>query len=98
MGSVTRFLNKTQPHTWVMGEKQSAQFDFAGQATGAHDHLYKPANVQPIPTSDTDSAALVERDRMRRVAKRAAGLDSTIRTSPAGATLYNPQPKALLGS
>jgi hypothetical protein len=104
MGSVTRVLNKTMPHTWVMGEKKSAQFDLAGQLTGAHDHLYKPDVVQPIPTDngagmDTEAAALVARDRARRMARRAAGLDSTIRTSPSGAAaLYSPQPKSLLGS
>jgi hypothetical protein len=82
-----------------MGEKASAQFDLAGQLTGAHDHLYKPAAVEPIPTDNTDNAALIERDRTRRMAKRAAGLDSTIRTSPSGAAaLYTPQPKTLLGS
>ncbi len=102
MGSVTRFLNKTMPHTWIMGEKASAGLDFAGQLTGAHDHYYQPADVQPIPdnTADANTAAATAADRARRLAKRAAGLDSTIRTSPSGAAaaLYNPQPKTLLGS
>lgn len=108
MGSVgrklTKFANKTMPHTWVMGEKASAQYDLAGQVFGAHDDLYKPKDAPAIPTddgtgNDAEAAALIARDRMRRMARRANGLDSTIRTSPTGAAaLYTAQPKQLLGS
>lgn len=50
----------------------------------------------PSP-NNIDNSSLAARDRVRRAAKRAQGLDSTIRTSPAGAP-YTGQPKSLLGS
>lgn len=89
-------------HRWIgkaiLGKKVASQVDLGGQLMGDYNSLYKPANVPAIPATGTDTAALVERDRMRRLAKQANGIDSTIRTSPAGATLYSPQPKTLLGS
>ena len=101
MGSVGKKLlrgaNKTMPHTWVMGEQASASIDFAGQAAGAHDRLYKPRDVEAIPPPEVDNQALIARDRMRRTARAAAGRDSTVRTSPQGAP-YQPTPKKLLGS
>lgn len=92
------FVRKTSGLRAVVGDKAFSSMDLAGQLAGVYDGNYKPADVQPIPTDNTDSAAMVERDRVRRLAKRASGLDSTIRTSPAGATLYSAQPKSLLGS
>lgn len=94
---LTRFANKTMPHTWVMGESASAQYDLAGQLTGAHDRLYKPKDVTPPPRADVDQSGLIERDRQRRLARRAAGRDSTVRTGPGGAP-YDGAPKTLLGS
>jgi len=99
MGGVLRFANKTMPHTWFMGSKESAQYDLAGQVFGAHDHLYKPEKVEPVPAIDPGADQTVERDRMRRMARRASGRDSTIRTGPQGAVApYSAQPKSLLGS
>lgn len=92
------FGNKMNPHTWALGERQSAAMDLGGQIAGAHDDLYKPKAVADIPSPIVDSAAFTERDQARRLAKKANGRDSTIRTSPAGATLYSAQPKTLLGS
>ena len=92
-----KFSNKIQPHSLLMGEKASAQYDLAGQLAGSHDYLYKPKEIDPIPTPD-DAGANVARDRMRRLAKKASGRDSTIRTSPQGAAPYSAAPKSLLGS
>lgn len=92
-----RFSNKIQPHSLLMGEKASAQYDLAGQLAGAHDHLYKPKNVAPPPVANDTQTGVVERDRMRRMARRAQGRDSTVRTGPGGAP-YDAAPKTLLGS
>lgn len=92
----TRFANKTQPHTWVMGEKASAKIDLAGQLTGAHDQYYQPETPEAAPDPMVDSQAYAERDRIRRRAKRAQGQPSTIRAGTM-ATPYTGQPASLLG-
>jgi hypothetical protein len=92
------FGNKLNPHTWALGERQSAAMDLGGQVAGAHDDLYKPKDIAAAPSADTSVDAYTQRDFARRLAKRASGRDSTIRTSPAGAALYSAQPKSLLGS
>ena len=97
------FTSKTNALNYLLGRKEGGKLDLAGQLAGVYDGDYKPANVSAIPTGDgtgtsADAAALIARDRERRLARRAAGLDSTIRTSPAGAALYSAQPKTLLGS
>lgn len=88
-------------HRWIgqaiLGKKTAATIDPLGQVLGDYDSLYKPKDVQPIPTENTDAAAINERDIARRRAMQANGRDSTIRTSPAGA-LYSGTPKSLLGS
>lgn len=92
-------VNAVSPHSWFLSKKQSASMDLGGQLLGAHDDLYKPAKVEPIPQTDTTNDAMAASDRARRLARKAAGLQSTIRTSPSGAAaLYSSQPKALLGS
>jgi hypothetical protein len=53
--------------------------------------------VAPIPYEDPTAEALAARDRQRRLTRRAAGRDSTIRTSPAGAP-YVGTPPSLLGA
>lgn len=82
----------------VLGKKVASSIDLAGQIVGDYDKLYKPKDVQDIPSPISDSAAFTARDQARRLARKANGRDSTIRTSPAGAALYSPQPKTLLGS
>lgn len=93
------FTHKTDALRYILGKQQSAKVDLAGNLAGVYDYMYKPKAVQPIPTDNVDAAAATEADRQRRLAKKAAGLDSTIRTSPSGAaSLYSAQPKSLLGS
>ena len=89
---------KTSGLRALVGAKAFGNMDLAGQLAGVYDDRYKVKDPQPIPTDNVDAAAQTAADRTRRLARRAAGLDSTIRTSPAGATLYNAQPKTLLGS
>ncbi len=100
MGSIikkaTRLGNKASPHTWVMGEKQSAQYDLGGQLTGAHDALYQPENIEPAPSPVNDAPAYQARDRVRRMARKAQGQPSTIRTGATGAP-YTGAPAKLLG-
>jgi len=111
MGFATKFVKKfSDPRNslriadgrWigesVLGKKAFSNIDLAGQVIGQYDSMYKPKEVQDIPSPITDSAEFTARDQARRLAKKANGRDSTIRTSPAGATLYSAQPKALLGS
>jgi len=100
MGSIikkaTKLGNKASPHTWVMGEKASAQYDLGGQLTGAHDERYQPEEIAAAPAPQVDDQAYVQRDRIRRMAKRAQGRDSTIRTGATGAP-YTGAPAKLLG-
>lgn len=91
------FGSKLNPHSWFLDKRTNASTDFAGQVSGAYDDLYKPKAVAPIPNVDTTQPSYDAADIARRLAKKANGIDSTIRTSPAGA-LYTAQPKALLGS
>lgn len=82
----------------VLGKKTMAQLDPAGQILGNYDSLYKPKDVPPIPSAaDNQQSSVDAADIARRLAKAAAGRDSTIRTSAAGA-LYSAQPKVLFGS
>lgn len=92
-----QFGSKTHPHSWFLDKKTNASTDLGGQLTGAYDDLYKVKDQEPIPSPSVDNAAFTERDRTRRLAKRANGRDSTIRTSPQGAA-YSGAPKSLLGS
>ena len=61
--------------------------------TGVADTAIRSA---PSP-SGIDSSSYLARDQIRRLARRAQGIDSTIRTSSTGAP-YTAQPKTLLGS
>lgn len=81
----------------VLGKKFAATIDPAGQIVGDYDKLYKPTDVQPIPTDNTDANAYTARENARRLAMAAQGRDSTVRTSMAG-SLYNAAPRQLLGS
>jgi|SRR5881396_255138 len=93
-----QFASKTQPHSWFLDKKTNASIDLGGQITGAYDDIYKVKDPEAIPTASTDGAASSQADFARRLAKKANGRDSTIRTSPAGA-LYGGSPaKSLLGS
>lgn len=57
----------------------------------------KAAEVAPaLPFQDSTAAANASRDRERRLARRAAGRDSTVRTGSLGAP-YSAQAKSLLG-
>jgi hypothetical protein len=100
MGSIFRkagrLANKMQPHTWVMGERASANMDLGGQVVGAHDKYYQPEDVAPAPSPQVDDQAYVQRDRIRRMAKRAQGQPSTVRTGSTGAP-YTGAPAKLLG-
>jgi hypothetical protein len=53
--------------------------------------------VAPIPYEDPTAQVLAARDRQRRLTRRAAGRDSTIRTGTAGAP-YVGAPPSLLGA
>jgi hypothetical protein len=100
MGSVFKkagkLAGKMQPHSWVLGEKASKSLDFGGQLVGAYDDQYKPAEIEAAPTPIVDDQAYVQRDRIRRIAKKAQGRDSTIRTSSTAAP-YTGAPAKLLG-
>lgn len=89
---------KTSGIRALVGDKAFGNMDLAGQLAGVYDDRYKVKDPEAIPSPVADAAApFAAADNVRRLAKRAAGRDSTIRTSPAGA-LYTAQPKALLGS
>lgn len=100
MGSVFKkagkLANKMQPHTWVMGEEASRSVDFGGQLVGAHDDAYKPTDIEAAPSPVVDDQAYMQRDRIRRIARKAQGQQSTIRTSAASAP-YTGTPAKLLG-
>jgi len=100
MGSIfkkaTKFANSASPHTWVVGKKASASMDFGGQALGVHDDRYQPEDIAAAPSPQVDDQAYVQRDRIRRMAKKAQGRDSTVRTGSTGAP-YTGQPAKLLG-
>lgn len=91
------FLEGLHPHSLLMGRKASASVNLAGQLAGSYDDLYKPAKVEAIPSPSNDTNAYAARDNTRRLARRAAGRDSTVRTGPGGAP-YSAAPKTLLGS
>lgn len=81
----------------AFGQKTFAGLDLGGQVLGQYDNLYKPADIPAAPSQiNNDASAYEARDRIRRIAKRAQGIDSTVRTSSAGAP-YTGQPTALLG-
>lgn len=90
-----RIVNKTMPHTWIMGERASAGIDLAGQVTGAHDDLYKPQDVE-APPAPNPAGAYIERDRIRRRISKALGQSSTIRAGSL-AQPYTGAPARLLG-
>lgn len=80
----------------VFGKKTFASLDPGGQILGQYDSLYKPEDVQAPASPIVDAEAYQQRDRIRRIARRAQGRDSTIRTNlTAPAT---GQPATLLGS
>lgn len=91
------FLESLHPHSLAMGRKASASMNLAGQVAGSYDDLYKPAKVEAIPSPTTATNAYEQRDNTRRLARRATGRDSTVRTGPGGAP-YSAAPKQLLGS
>lgn len=100
MGFAKKAVDALHPHTLILGRKKSAQFNLAGQLAGTYDDLYKPAKVEPIPSPSSPAAAndaYTARDFSRRLARRAQGRDSTVRTGPGGAP-YDAAPKRLLGS
>lgn len=72
------------------------KFDVVGNVLGLNKHGGGGGDDNAIPGPYMDPEAYLERDRQRRLAKRAQGQESTIRTSVASP--YNPQPKSLLGS
>jgi len=89
--------NAVSPHTLILGKKVSAGMDLGGQALGAYDANYQPTDIPAAPSPVTSDAPAYEaRDRIRRIAKRAQGVGSTVRTSSAGAP-YTGQPASLLG-
>lgn len=81
----------------AFGQKTFSGLDLGGQILGQYDNLYKPADIAAAPSPSTDAPAYEARDRIRRMAKRAQGIDSTVRTSSAGAP-YTGQPASLLGA
>jgi hypothetical protein len=87
------FVRKTSGLRAVVGDKAFSSMDLAGQLAGVYDDQLQAGRRAADPNRQHGLAAMVERDRVRRLAKRASGLDSTIRTSPAGA-LYSAQPAA----
>lgn len=101
MGSLikkaARLGNKASPHTWIVGSKASAKMDFGGQILGAWDRYYQPETPDAPPSPIVDNEAYVQRDRIRRMAKKAQGRDSTIRAGSL-ARPYTDSPASLLGS
>lgn len=95
--SLLRFHSKATPHSLIMGSREAAKYDLAGQVTGAWDKLYKPKAVTAAPVVNDAAEGYAAADRMRRRARLAQGQASTIRTSPQGAP-YDGAPKTLLGS
>jgi hypothetical protein len=97
--SFLKFQAKTSGIRALVGDKQFGTMDLAGQLAGVYDDRYKVKPIEPIPTdSPADQNAPGQAaDFARRLARKANGRDSTIRTSPAGA-LYTATPKTLLGS
>lgn len=91
-----RFGNSIMPHTWVLGKKASMGMDLGGQVAGAYDDQYKPTDIEAAPSPINDAEAYTQRDRVRRVAKKAQGVSSTIRTGGTGAP-YTGAPATLLG-
>lgn len=100
MGSLVkkaaRLGNAVSPHTWVLGKKASMGMDFGGQVLGAYDEQYKPEDIAPAPSTINDASAYTQRDRVRRIARKAQGQGSTIRTGGTGAP-YTGAPSTLLG-
>ena len=80
----------------VFGKKTFSGIDLGGQVLGQYDSLYKPTDVQAAPSPIVDDQAYAARDRVRRIAKKAQGLQSTIHTSSTGAP-YTGAPASLLG-
>lgn len=84
----------------AFGKKTFSSIDLGGQVLGQYDDLYKPADVSADPPPSpiaADTEAYAQRDRIRRIAKKAQGQQSTIRTSSTGAP-YTGAPATLLGS
>lgn len=81
----------------VFGQKTFSGLDLGGQILGQYDNLYKPEDIAAAPSPINDAPAYEARDRIRRIAKKAQGVSSTVRTSSAGAP-YTGQPVSLLGS
>lgn len=81
----------------AFGKKTFSSIDLGGQILGQYDDLYKPENV-PAPESAAviEAGAYEQRDRIRRIARKAQGQASTIRTSST-AEPYTGAPARLLG-
>jgi len=80
----------------AFGKKTFSSIDLGGQVLGQYDNLYKPGDVETPSSPIVDDQAYLARERFRRLARRAQGQQSTIRTGLA--VPYSGQPKSLLGS
>jgi hypothetical protein len=98
MGNAVKGLLRlgNKPNELLFGKKTARSMDLGGQVFGAYNSDYKPDEVATAPSPIVDADAYAARDRTRRMAKRALGRDSTIRTSPTGAP-YTGEPARLLG-
>lgn len=76
--------------------KFGRKFDVVGNVLGLNKRGGGGGDDNQIPGPFMDPEAYLARDRLRRLAKKAQGQESTIRTSVASP--YNPTPKQLLGS
>jgi hypothetical protein len=95
--SFLKFTAKTSGLRALVGGEQFGNMDLAGQVFGVYDDRYKPKEVDATPSASVETQAYAARDNMRRLARRATGRDSTVRTGPGGAP-YSAAPKSLLGS
>ena len=80
----------------AFGKKTFSGLDLGGQILGQYDDLYKPEDIAAAPSPENSADAYTQRDRIRRVAKKAMGQQSTIRTGGTGAP-YTGAPATLLG-
>lgn len=94
ISSVASFSNK--PREWVFGKKLARKTDLFGKATGIYKEPGAAAAPIEAPSPIVDDQGLLARNRVRRIAKRAQGQQSTIRTGSTGAP-YTGTPKTLLG-
>lgn len=98
MGKVVKTLGRfgNKPNEWIFGKKLGRKFDPAGRALGIYKEPAAAAPEPEAPSPVTDDMGIIARNRMRRVAKKAQGAASTIRTGATGAP-YTGAPSKLLG-